>query len=145
MFFWEGIGNNVRSGSSWKKRIIGIDGNEGVNLNLLIMENYENEKYQKAKKKIEEIKGFYIHLAVYLIVNLFISINNIIGNLGGSKMFWEAFWDFGNFALWIFWGIGLVFHGTYTFDYNPFFSKQWEERKIRKFMEEDKREFEKYR
>lgn len=109
------------------------------------MENYENEKYRRAKKKIDEIKGFYVHLLVYIIINLFITINNVIGSFQDGKTFWEAFWDLGNYIVWILWGAGLLAHAIYALDYNPFFSKQWEERQIRKYMEEDKREFEKYR
>lgn len=109
------------------------------------MEVDENEKRRRAKKKIEEIKGFYLHLTIYIIINLFITIKNVIGSFQDGKSFWEAFWDFGNYAVWILWGTGLVFHGIYTFDYSPFFSKEWEERQIRKYVEEDKKESEKYR
>ena len=35
---------------------------------------YKNEdNYLKAKKKVKAYKGFYVHLAVYLIVNSFIN------------------------------------------------------------------------
>lgn len=105
----------------------------------------DDNKLKRAKKKIEEIKGFYIHLCIYIIVNLFVTVKNVVGSFHDGKSFWDAFWDFGNYAVWIFWGIGLVFHGIYTFNYNPSFIKKWEERQIRKYMEEDKREFEKYR
>ena len=33
----------------------------------------EEHKYLLAKKRVEKIKGFYIHLAVYIGVNIFIS------------------------------------------------------------------------
>ncbi|MGK0414076.1 MAG: hypothetical protein ACJA1B_002296, partial [Polaribacter sp.] len=33
----------------------------------------EEHKYLLAKKRVEKIKGFYIHLVVYIIVNIFIS------------------------------------------------------------------------
>ena len=36
-------------------------------------ENFEGIKYLKAKKRVEKIKGFYIHLIVYIVVNLFLS------------------------------------------------------------------------
>ncbi|WP_251795844.1 MULTISPECIES: 2TM domain-containing protein [unclassified Arenibacter] len=52
---------------------------------------------------------------------------------------------FGTFTVWLFWGIGLLFHGLKVFSYNPFFNKDWEEKHIRKYMEEEKREVEKYK
>lgn len=109
------------------------------------MENYNLNKKERAKKRIEELKGFYVHLTVFLGVNLFISISKIVSNLQAGETFWQAFWDFGTFAVWMFWGIGLVFHASKTFNYNPFFSKEWEERQIKKFMDEDRKESEKYR
>ena len=39
----------------------------------------------------------------------------------------------------------LGFHAVKTFDYNPFFGKDWEAKQIQKYMEEDKKEMDKYR
>ena len=39
-----------------------------------------DEKYEKAKKRVEEIKGFYSHLIVYICVNV---IGRIVGRLDG--------------------------------------------------------------
>jgi len=103
------------------------------------------DKQIKAKKRVEDLKGFYGHLVAYLGVNLFISISKIIRNMGNGETFGEAFWDLGNFAVWLLWGIGLAFHAMKVFAYNPFFSKEWEERQIQKYMEEDKREANKYK
>ena len=42
------------------------------------MELPENQdvKYIEAKRKVKEMKGFYIHLFVYVIVNLFLISRN---------------------------------------------------------------------
>jgi hypothetical protein len=53
--------------------------------------------------------------------------------------------DFGSFAVWFFWGIGLFFHGMKVFSLNPIFSKSWENRQIEKYMEQDRREAEKFK
>jgi len=37
-----------------------------------------------------------------------------------------------------FWGIGLAFHAYGVFGKHLLFSKDWEERKIKEFMEKDK-------
>jgi hypothetical protein len=37
------------------------------------------------------------------------------------------------------WGIGVIFHGMKVFNYMPFFGKDWEEQKIKEFMEKENR------
>ena len=32
----------------------------------------EIQRYEQAKKRVEKIKGFYTHLVVYIIINIFI-------------------------------------------------------------------------
>ncbi len=105
------------------------------------MESYNEEKLRRAKKRVQELKGFYIHLAVYLLVNIFILINIYIEtrNDGGT------FWKWGHFFTLFFWGIGLAFHAIKVFNLNPFFGKDWEQRQIRKYIEKDKKEANKYR
>ncbi len=110
-----------------------------------VMENRNDEKMKRAKKRVEELKGFYIHLTVYILVNTFISAMKIVRDLGDGESFGEAFWDFGTFAVWFFWGIGMFFHGVKVFSYNPFFGKDWERRQIQKYMDKDKKDAEKYR
>lgn len=105
------------------------------------MDNYKEDKMKRAKKRVDELKGFYIHLAVYVAVNAFIMINIAVRSLNDS----DSFWEFGTFVTPVFWGIGLLFHAVHTFRINPFLGKDWEQRQIQKFMDEDKREANKYR
>ncbi|MCJ7465135.1 MAG: 2TM domain-containing protein [Maribacter sp.] len=107
--------------------------------------DHPTEKMIRAKKRLEELKGFYWHFAVYLVVNIAISVLKISRNLSDGETFNEAFWDFGTFAVWFFWGIGLAFHAARVFSFNPFFGKDWEEKQIQKFMEEEKQEKEKFK
>ena len=101
-------------------------------------------KQVRAKKRIEQLKGFYIHLAVFVIVNIMVITGAVVGNMGNGESFVEAFFNFGTFSTFIFWGIGVFFHGAKVFSYNPFFSKAWKERQIQKYMEADKNEMKKY-
>ena len=78
----------------------------------------EKELYEKAKKKVEEIKRFYVHLIVYVVVNIAFYI------LVGKGWLWVTF----------FWGIGILTHGLKTIG----FTEEWEERKIREFVEKEK-------
>ncbi len=98
------------------------------------MENFREDKLERAKKRVQELKGFYIHATVYTVINIFILVNIYVRTDYDN----EGFWKFGHFLTPFFWGIGLLFHGLKVFDANPFFGKNWEERKIKKYMNEDR-------
>lgn len=96
--------------------------------------NNLDRKYLRAKKRVDDIKGFYVHLAVYLGVNLFISITKVVNSVReGSSLAMELS-DFSTYAVWLFWGIGLVMHGFKIFGTNILMGKDWEERKIQEIM-----------
>ncbi|WP_299887684.1 2TM domain-containing protein [uncultured Lacinutrix sp.] len=95
------------------------------------------EAYIRAKKKVEKIVGFYWHALWYVLVNIFI-IFMIVRNMDAD----ENFWSFRVFSTAFFWGIGLVFHFISVFGPNFLFGKQWEQRQIDKYMEEDKKRWE---
>ena len=103
------------------------------------MENYNNTKieetnaYDMAYKKVEKLKGFYTHLAVYLLINAVIVGLNISELKPG-----ESYLQYHNFITAFFWGIGLVAHGLSVFMPYFVFGKNWEERKIKELMEEEK-------
>ena len=72
-----------------------------MELNTKEMNNIEEDKLKRAKKRVDELKGFYIHLAVFVAVNAFIMINIAIRSMGGS----DSFWQFGTFFTPVFWAI----------------------------------------
>ena len=84
----------------------------------------EEELYREARKRVEEKKGFFTHLAVYVAVNIML------------VLIW-AFVTDGGFPWFIFplagWGIGILFHFLGVF----VFSRQtgWEKREIEKEVE----------
>ena len=86
-----------------------------------------DEIYLRAKKRVENLKAFYIHLTVYILVNLMLFFINISSD---SSKLWFLY-PLGG------WGIGIVIHGLTTFPFG-IFGKEWEERKIKKYMEKDK-------
>mgnify|MGYP003607194643 FL=1 len=55
-------------------------------------QNSHDAKYAEAQKKVKEMKGFYIHLFVYIIVNLFIISRNFQqgDNLADLDNYWTA-------------------------------------------------------
>lgn len=102
------------------------------------MENYsKEEQYLKAKKRVDQLKGFYWHLASYIIVNTFISSVKVVSHVNNGETFAKAFFDFGTFAVWFMWGIGLAFHAFGVFGVRLVFGSNWEERKIKKFIKEE--------
>ena len=105
-----------------------------------LIEHSNLDRFAKARKRLEELKGFYGHLLVYIVINTFISVGKIIRNMYNGESFSEAFWDMGTFIVWMFWGIGVAYHAMQAFQYNPFFGRDWEERKIEEFMNEDEQQ-----
>jgi len=91
----------------------------------------EESKYIRARKKVEEIKGFYWSLFSYFIVIPFLFF--IWYKITPYTIQWFWFPMFG-------WGIGLVFQGLSAFG-NPIFGDDWEERKIKELMDKDKKEY----
>ena len=100
--------------------------------------------YKRAKKKVNDLRGFYIHLLVYLLINGFFSINLLVREWFGGSSWRESIEDFSFFSLWFFWGLGLLFHAIVVFDLNPFFSKEWEDKKIKRILDAEQREKESF-
>lgn len=83
------------------------------------------KRYKQAKKRVEQIKVFYLHFAIYLLcVPGFLYLNYI----SNTDFPWALFPIAG-------WGIGVANHASETFNYNPFLGKKWEERKIKELMD----------
>lgn len=97
----------------------------------------KEEAYLRAKKKLDKLVGFYWHLAVYIVVNIFL-ICLIAFNTS------DGFFGFGPYATAVFWGIGLLFHFLGVFGPDFLFGKNWEERKIKEYMEKDDNDFGKF-
>ena len=66
----------------------------------------EDEIYEQAKRRVEARKGFFIHLIVYICVNILLII--IWAFVAGGGFPWFIFPLVG-------WGIGLLFHGLGAF------------------------------
>lgn len=100
-----------------------------MEINIHNMEtNSDFERYQRAKKRVKDIKGFYGNLTSYIIVMLFFIFLNLKYS---PKHLWFIYPMLG-------WGMGVVAHAIGVFKLSIFFSKEWEERKIKKYIEEEK-------
>jgi sensor histidine kinase YesM len=83
----------------------------------------ENNAYFRAKKRVEELKGFYGNLISYCIVIPFL----IFINLRYSPQYQWFWFSAGG------WGFGLIMHALKVFGY----SSNWEERKIQEILNKE--------
>ena len=86
------------------------------------MEN--KEAYQKAKKRVEVKIGFYIHLSVYVVVNILLIIINLTTSTQHLWFKWPL----------IGWGIGVFFHalGVFAFTEGSSIKDRMIEKEIKK-------------
>ncbi|MBT8234649.1 MAG: 2TM domain-containing protein [Bacteroidia bacterium] len=95
------------------------------------MEDFKKEnRYLRAKDRVEELKKFYGNITSYVVIITFLAVLNYWTNEWAYMWFlWAAFG----------WGIGIFFHAIRTFNLNPFFGRDWEERKIRELMKDEEK------
>ncbi|MCA0132149.1 histidine kinase [Winogradskyella alexanderae] len=86
------------------------------------------DEYVRARKRVDELKGFYYSLISYVIVIPFLYF--IWYNFTPFTIQW--FW----FPM-VFWGIGLLFNAYRVFVDQGAFGAKWEERKIQEYMKEE--------
>lgn len=84
------------------------------------MENYDDNNYKKAKKRLHAVKGFYRDLISYIAVNIFLFIINLVFSPGNWWFLWVL----------LFWGIAIIWHflGVFVFK-NEIFGRKWEEKR----------------
>lgn len=81
----------------------------------------EDQSYERAQKRVKELKSFYGNLISYCIIIPFLIILNLITSPRDIWFYWPM----------LGWGIGLVAHGMSVFA----IGKGWEEKKIREILE----------
>ena len=94
----------------------------------------EQEILVEAKKKVERIKKFYAHLTTFIMVNSFLIMLNLLTE---PSFMWSLIPLFA-------WGIGLASDAMKTFNYSLFLGKDWEDKKIREYMDKHKGEGQKW-
>ncbi len=87
-----------------------------------------NQRYLKAVERVNKIKGFYSSLFAYVLVIPFL----VFIYYRYTPHTFQWFWFAG-----IGWGIGLIFQGFKAFSYHPLFGGDWEEKKIKEFMDKE--------
>lgn len=93
-----------------------------------------NLKYIRAKAKVDREKGFYTHLIIYVIVNIFITCIKMWNDVDSWASFANELTTIDVLSSWVIWGIFVVLHFL-SFKYG----QAWEERKIEQYMKEELR------
>jgi len=88
----------------------------------------DNLKYDEARKRVKALKGFYTNLFFYVIVNIFLLIINLITTPGNLWVLWVVFG----------WGIGIALQAFSVFGKNVVLGSDWEDRKIKEYMDKNK-------
>ena len=94
-------------------------------------EDFENNKYVRAVERVQKMKEFYQNLITYLVmipVFIFINLKFV------PQFHWFWFPIFG-------WGIGVIFHGLEAYNYSVFMGSDWEDKKIKELMDNDKNNY----
>ena len=89
-----------------------------------------DKKYEKAKKRVEELKSFYGNLAAYVAINAILIIINFVTSPRSLWFYWVT----------IFWGIGILIHASKVFIFKgKFLGEEWEEKKIKEILEKEEK------
>jgi cell division protein FtsW (lipid II flippase) len=80
-----------------------------------------------AKMRIEEIKSFYVHAGIYVVVNILLILINVLSE---DEVWWSLWTVLG-------WGLGLLIHSMCVFGPVSMIMMKWEQRKIAQLMHKD--------
>lgn len=90
----------------------------------------ENDpKYYRAKERVAKVRSFYASLSSYILVNIILIIINLLADPQNLWFYWVT----------LIWGVVLIFQGITTFSTSQMLGDDWEKRKIKKYMEKDKK------
>ncbi len=94
---------------------------------------------EAAKKRVQELKGYYSHITIFVIVNgiLYLLKTGMLTSLLPEAFPKESYYyDWINSNI-LIWTLILIVHTLIVFRDKFTFFKKWEERQIKKYMEED--------
>jgi hypothetical protein len=84
--------------------------------------NQQDAQERIAFKQAQRLRGFYLHLLTYLVINAACIAINLLTNP-------EQLWFVG--AL-LFWGTGLCIHALSVFVFDKYFNGEWERVQVEK-------------
>lgn len=84
----------------------------------------ERARTERAARRVDSMIGFYVHLAIFVVVVGLLAVLN--ASLGGG--WWVQWLLFG-------WGVGVVAHAVGVFGRTPAFVERWRRRKIAEYRD----------
>jgi Na+/melibiose symporter-like transporter len=88
----------------------------------------QTEAYQRARRRVNQLRGFYSNLASYVVVIGFLAVLNLLTDPNYLWFLWAA----------AGWGLGVALHAYSVFANNGILGREWEDRKIREIMERER-------
>jgi len=85
----------------------------------------QHPRYRDAVRHARNVRGFYTHALVYVLVNALLIGINMATSRGHLWFGWAT----------LGWGIGLAAHGLSVFAFRGWLGPDWEERKVRQYLE----------
>ena len=101
------------------------------------------DRLETAKKKVEAIKGFFNHLQIFLTVSIILAALYLIQAEPVIRMreaINEEVLSWIDLNIWInlgIWAVVLLIHGLVVFQFRFPFIKEWEDRQIQKYLNEE--------
>jgi hypothetical protein len=89
----------------------------------------DQQSYERARARVQALKGFYIHASAFILVNIGLFVINVL--TGGV---WWFYWPL------LGWGIGLGIHALAVFGFGgggPW-GRDWEEHKMQEMMDRER-------
>ncbi|MEO1159582.1 MAG: 2TM domain-containing protein [Pseudomonadota bacterium] len=86
------------------------------------------QQEQEAIEYVHDIKGFYSHLAVYVIVTAVMATANLLTTPDNLWFIWPM----------LGWGLGVASHGLAVFEILSLFGVDWEKRQIKQRMQRNR-------
>jgi 2TM domain-containing protein len=81
--------------------------------------------YQDARRHARQVRGFYVHALVFVLVNAGLVAINLLLTPGRIWFGWGL----------AGWAVGLAAHGLSVFAFGGWLGRDWEERKIREYLD----------
>lgn len=89
----------------------------------------EQQRYAQALERVRALRGFWIHLLVYVCVMLGLALLDWVTSPPGFTWFY--------FPL-VGWGIALAIHAAVVLGADRFLGPEWEQRKVRELMDQER-------
>lgn len=87
----------------------------------------DSYRYERARRRVRQLREFYTHLTVYLLVNAGLFLLNLLTSPSELWFQWPL----------LGWGIGVAIHALVVFGAGRWLGPEWEERQGHRLMEKE--------